>query len=563
MDREANRARGRLKRRRQCLGCVLLLIVLAGLVDRYEARAADVRSDSAILANQSFGLLDKLSKAGSSANPLLGPVASFCGDAETLRQSLARGDLREADSQMISLQADRDAVDQALKVHPNPIALRDWTALRAQLDELAREIPSCGTNCDAARDAKPNHNVPSRAGTSSTGDSPRIVVASRDSDNGIVRLKGYFEGSDLKSAGIYEGQDELKAFNVDGVPGRQKVEFDLRLRSPSSATVLRIADSNNRMTEAFLIAPGGPTLSSAMSSKNSDLAARPPASREAGPPSEGAAIAEIPSYRALTPSPSKRHILDGNLASAKIDILAMTRTRNLPPTYQIIGQIAGRGITRAGIYLDGRLLEPIPVIAGASYTTFDRQIIADGGSPTVRAYGVGNRFVEQPLDLINAPDASELPDYQASGLVPAVPVPASEIGVQITAVQPLAGNLYVVAGTISGPDIAAAGLYQHGVLAQNIAVAGGLAGALGALIPGLARSINFSARFNPYAGPVSVRAFNTKGAYTEQPVVVAAALPFRAAPLHSPYTGPGSFPGGSGLPASPYNGMVGSAFPLR
>jgi hypothetical protein len=559
----ANCGKGRLKIRGKLLGCILLLVVLPGLADQREAHTADPRSSSATLASQSFALLDKLNKAGNKADPLVGLVAGFCGDAETLRQSLARGDLRAAGSAVAVLQTDRDALDQAFKAHPNPIALQDWSALGKQLDEVVREIPNCGVNCAPPPDDKSDQNLASGTGAARTGDAPRIVVASREYDKETVRLRGYFEGSDLKSAGIYDGADELKAFSVDGVPGRQKVEFDLRLRNPSTTTALRITDGNHRTTEAFVIADDGPELSSTPPSEESALAPSAGSTAVERPLNEGAAIAEIPSHGPLTPSPSNRHLLDGNLAGAKIDILAITQTRNLPPTYQVVGHIIGHGIIHAGIYLDGRLLEPIPIVTGASDTTFDREIIAHGGSPTVRAYGVGNRFIEQPLDFINAPNGSELADSRAGGLVPAVPISVPDIKIQITAVQKSAGNSYLVSGFIAGPDIAAAGLYQNGMLAQNIVVSAGLAGTLGALIPGISRSINFSARFNPYPGPVSVRAFNTKGAYTEQPVIVAGAVTYRALPLYSPYVGPGSLPGGSGLATTPNTGMVGSVFPPR
>src|SRR5579885_291576 len=84
---------------------------------------------------------------------------------------------------------------------------------------------------------------------------PRIVIASRESDGGIVRLKGYFEGTALSSAGIYEGSRLLKGFSVNCVPCHQKVEFDLRLENASAATVLRIADADGRTAESPVIDP--------------------------------------------------------------------------------------------------------------------------------------------------------------------------------------------------------------------------------------------------------------------------------------------------------------------
>ncbi|MBV8356489.1 MAG: hypothetical protein JO189_00925, partial [Deltaproteobacteria bacterium] len=510
-----------------------LVLFLASLCWVLDAYAEDLKSASAHFANQSFALLDQLSKQNSSdnPNPLLGLVASFSGDADSLQQSLARSDLRLASSNIASLQADRMAINQALKLHPNAVAAEEWSALSQQVDKLASEIPPCDahSDCGPAPDALSGAGSAPPAGISNAADSPRIEIASRDSDGGIVRLKGYFEGTALRSAGIYDGAQCLKAFKVNRVPGRQRVDFDLRLQNPSAATVIRVADFDNRIAESPAIDPSLPSPplppASEISAGETPSTAFP--DKDEAPRSSGAdaGVAEIPSHGPLMPSPSKRHTLGSKLGDVRINLLGVTRVRKLPPTYEIIGNISGRGITRAGIYLDGRLLQPIPITDSANYTSFDQQIVARSGSTTIRAYSVGNQFVEQPMDLFDAEDTSELADYRGGSLVPAAPMSAAGIAVQITGIRPMAGSLYAVSGIISGPDIVSAGLYQNGMLAQNIALTNGLAGVLGALIPGSSRSINFNARFNPYAGPVSIRAFNSTGAYAEQPVVVAGVSP--------------------------------------
>jgi hypothetical protein len=544
-----------------------LVLFLTASCCALEAYAEDLKSASAHFADQSFALLDQLSKQSSdNPNPLLGLVASFSGDADSLRQSLARSDLRSASSNIASLQADRTAVDQALKLHPNAVAAEEWSALRQQVDKLASEIPPCGVHADCG----PAPTAASGAGSAPLGsisgaaDSPRIEIASREYGDGIVRLTGYFEGTALKSAGIYDGAQCLKEFKVNRAPGRQRVEFDLRLENPSATTVLLVADSDDRIAEAPAIDPSLPSPPASEISAGGAPSTAFPDEDEAPRSSDEDAggVAEIPSHGPLMPSPSKRHTLGSKLGDVRINLLGVTRVRNLPPTYEIIGQISGRGITRAGIYLDGRLLQPIPITDSANYTSFDQRIVAQSGSTTIRAYNVGNQFIEQSVDLFDAEDTSELADYRDGTLVTATPMSAAGIAVQITGIRPVAGSLYVVSGIISGPDIVSAGLYQNGVLAQSIALASGLAGALGALIPGSSRSINFNARFNPYAGPATVRAFNSTGACAEQPVVVAGVSPSGAPWPTSPYSGPGNLPFGGGSSASPYGNRLGPTRPL-
>jgi len=386
-----------------------LLLTLAGLCHLVEVDAGDLKSASAQFAQQSFALLDQLSKqGGDSPDPVLGTVASFAGDADGLRQSLARSDLRSAQSYMASLQTDATAIDQALQQHPNAILAAPWSALREQADKLAREIPPCRSPsaCGSPPAAATGSGSASLTNVSADDYAPRIVITSRESAGGFVRLKGYFEGRALKSAAIYQGSSRLKVLKVDRIPGRQRVEFDLRFEEPSSATCLRVSDAAGKTAEAPVADPSllpSPLPSPAEISADS---VAPNDSTDSGGPGpnwgEGGGTEEIPSHGPGIWSPSKRHSLGSKLADMEINILSVKRTNNLPPTYEIVGQIAGRGITRAGIYLDGRLLQSIPIVDSAEYTSFDQRVVVQGGSTTIRAYSVGSRFTEQPVDLFEA-----------------------------------------------------------------------------------------------------------------------------------------------------------------
>src|ERR1700674_3764025 len=73
--------------------CALLGALLCAVVPA--ARAADdPKAASAELSNQAFALLNSLNAGGADrgANPLLGQVAGFAGDAQTLSQALSAGD---------------------------------------------------------------------------------------------------------------------------------------------------------------------------------------------------------------------------------------------------------------------------------------------------------------------------------------------------------------------------------------------------------------------------------------------------------------------------------------
>jgi hypothetical protein len=115
----------------KALSWLSLVLTLAALCCALEAYAEDLKSASARFTDQSFALLDRLSKqGGDSPNPLLGPVASFSGDADSLRQALARSDLRSASSNISSLQADRSK-SRPLSWHTRSrLAARTQTAVR-------------------------------------------------------------------------------------------------------------------------------------------------------------------------------------------------------------------------------------------------------------------------------------------------------------------------------------------------------------------------------------------------------------------------------------------------
>ncbi len=508
----------------------LSLIVLAVLLLPILAMSDDLESASAALAEQSFALLHDLSsRSNAKSNQLIGPIASLAGDADSLRQSLARKDTRAAQNAMAALMSDGATIDQALANNPKALEAEEWIGLKQQLDKLARAIAACAADdphCKGSSGSSATAGSPAKESLPDSG-GPHIVIASREFDGARLRLKGYLEGAGLKSAGLYEGSKELKAFKVDGVAGRQRVEFDLRLSDPSPLSVLRVVDSNGRNDQAPVLdaaSEGGSEFVAAPSALASMLSA---GGAGEPPPTTLDNTAEIPSHGPLLPSPSKRHTLGSRLADVHVTVMSLNRIANLPPTYEVVGRISGQGITRAGIYLDGRLIQTIPIVPGAKEISFDRQFRAEGGQTSIRAYSVGNRFIEEPLALDEASDPNELSAYANRATVLTAPISSAPVAIALSAIRPLGGGMYLVDGVISGANLATAGLYQNGVLVQNINLNSGMGGALGALA-GVPRSVNFSVRFNPSAGPATIRAFDRTGAFAEQPILVAGSVPYIA-----------------------------------
>jgi hypothetical protein len=83
------------------------------------------------------------------------------------------------------------------------------------------------------------------------------------------------------------------------------------------------------------------------------------------------------------------------------------------------------------------------------------------------------------------------------------------------------------------------------------------------MIPGASRNVNFNVRFNPQAGPATIRAFDSSGGYNEQPIVVAGGMnpygganPFGINPYGTnPY---GTNPYGNPYGANPYGNPYGT-----
>jgi hypothetical protein len=587
---------------------VFAMVQFAGL-----ACAEDPAAAAARISDGAFAMLNGLNaRSDAKSNATVGAVAIFAGDAQALSRALAAGDRGGASSAFATLESDRIAVDSAVA---SGVALPDpagWNRIESAMAALSKQIapasssshvsagaPTAHTSAASTSSAAPPATataIPPTAAAATSLDTvrsaapPRVEIESRAAEGPSVRVKGFIEGSDLKRGGIYAGARELRAFKIEHVVGEQRINFDIGVESPAPDAVIRVFDADGRMAEAP-IADGAiaaassepdvsPPSSAASHSETAEAPEIPPlpssapasaaeAPREEGGvevfrnnPESGSGLsgvntAEIPSHGTPRKSPSKRHTMSSQLGNAQITITAENQI-DQAPTYELAGQIRGHGISRAGIYDNRRLVRPITVEFGSDLTNFDERFRSDGGEITIRAYSVGDQYVESSVDLSTAVASAGMPEGPAmipGGSMLAGPMAGGYSGllVQIQAVGPITRNLYVVSGVISGAHLSGAGLYQNGILVQRIAVnGGGLGSVLGALIPGASHNVNFNVRFNPQAGPATIRAFDSSGGYNEQPVIVAGMSPYGAGTnpfTMNPY---GGNPYGSPYGANPY-----------
>jgi hypothetical protein len=419
---------------RRALEAALLGALLCAAVPA--ARAADdPRTASSELSNQAFAWLNSLNApdAAGNANPdaeaLLGPVATFAGDAQTLSQALGAGDDADARRAMAALDSDAASLDAALKLHRGAIKTDRWDALKHQLAAIEKNLSTLPALPPAAVSAAPpsapsftagepasaiaaapGATAPSAPAFDSGG--PTIKIESRSLEGNVTHLKGYFEGSALRSAGIYEGAQRLKPIKVDPVIGRQKVDFQLALRDADISTNLRVADQAGRIATVSVFADD----STAMASTGTESGVE--VDRDAGSTSRSD-TAEIPSMIAPAPGdpgsgglaePAPR--ADEGLGSGgfvgggigapmgniQVNIEAVNPVNPLSHLYQVVGQIIGHGVRRAGIYIDGRLVKRLPVSRG-NLTNFATTFRQSGGTATIRAFGAGNQYVESSIAM--------------------------------------------------------------------------------------------------------------------------------------------------------------------
>ena len=241
-------------------------------------------------------------------------------------------------------------------------------------------------------------------------DAPRVEITSRVPDEGTVHVIGFLEGTNLKSAGIFDRSAKLKDIDVAGSPGSQRINFNFAIEAPSPSMRIEVTDAMGRTASAQVMPgtpgehpeePASPPI--AESPEGADTGDIPPPA----PGSAGNAI-EIPRYGGGSGLSSGAHRrfpggVGAPMSNAQIDVMSVLPVLSMPGSYEVTGQIAGAGVHRAGIYVNGRPVRAIPITPGP-LTPFDVVFPLTGGrNATIRAYGAGSNYIELPINL-NAPN---------------------------------------------------------------------------------------------------------------------------------------------------------------
>jgi hypothetical protein len=438
----ARRARsGAVSRRVGKTIAVLAIAIVAIGIGPRKASAQDAQAQAIDLSDYAFAMLNAINAASAKPGPILAPAASLAGDAQTLSTALGAHDSAAASNAMATILSDRARIEAAAKIAGGQYP-EQWSSIREKIAALEKQVPaSKGSSAVVASEA----SAPSRGASAplpageKMPEAPRIQIASRVFKAGAVRVKGFMEGTDLKSAGIYDGDTKSKDIDVASTPGQQRINFDFSIEQPSPAESIRVTDSYGREARA-MVAPD-PAGVGAMKGSEELIEVEPGAASpgEAGPlaespivparPRDSHNMAEIP-RPGDNLSPSRRHI-DANsslgpLTNVQINVIDAEELMSSPGTVEVIGQIAGPGVRRAGVYVNGRLAKPIAV-SPTGYSAFDLTFQMPAGSDArIRAYGNGNSFVEASIDTVGGGGGTTAyrnpPVYAAPyGVYPAYP----------------------------------------------------------------------------------------------------------------------------------------------
>jgi len=399
-----------------------LIVLLGSLAVSPNPVAAKAPKDAAAeLSDEAFVLLNSLNGGSENAKPLLGPIAGFAGDAQSLSSALAGGNRESAGRAMAALQSDRDAVDAAMKASPGILNQSKWDSLKRDLDDLAKAVPP--SRSPSETDAATGRSAADGTERGGAGLKVKIESVTADSDRN-TRVKGWLRGRELKSAGVYLGERQIRSFKIAPAAGSLRVNFDIALEEIEPGTVIRVYDRAGHFAEAEIASattaePVTPTEEGARPDATVDRGGEPTApeydSYEAG----GANTAEIPSK--APPSPSKRHVrsrVTGALASVRIQIENTTLVDPMLREYQIVGQISGKGVERAAIFVDGQMAEEIPldVVDGFGHRLFNLTFAMRGREATIRVYGAGDQYVESSIQIPGTiiPGPAAIPGYGAN-----------------------------------------------------------------------------------------------------------------------------------------------------
>ncbi|MGH7778553.1 MAG: hypothetical protein ACREQR_01830 [Candidatus Binataceae bacterium] len=386
-------------------------LVLAASVPA-TARADTPQAVASGLSDAAFAMLNSID-ADAKAGAMLSPVASLASDAQSLSSALDKGDRAAAGHAMAAVVKDRNQIDAARATKGAP-ELAQWNSIKGQIAALEAQVtPVAGA---VATSAPPASSVltPSASLPPEAPKAPQVVINSRSFSDGGVRVRGFFEGTNLRSAGIFDGSVPIKSIRVTDVSGEQRVNFDFGIQDPSPSQTIEVTDALGRVARAQLapdaaalthsheghekmIELGGGGMDSDATASSGEVASAGPA---ALPPSRNN-TEEIPradGSENATGAPGRRIPggVEGPLSNVQINVLGVMPSPSAPGSYEVVGQITGAGVHRAGVYVNGRLMKAIPMGGGNSFDVIFQ--MPPGQQASIRAYGLGRNFVEASVD---------------------------------------------------------------------------------------------------------------------------------------------------------------------
>jgi len=172
-----------LKRRVRCASAIgFALAVALSVIAPKAARSDDLSGDAQHLSDSSFAVLNTVTSDSSKADAgdVIGAMASFAGDAQTLAAALAKGDRNGAGAAITALVADRRAVDEALLRNPKTIDASKWAPLKAELASIQNRVPPAEGPVANAAPANAGSDVVKPPASESKMLSVRACLTSRD-----------------------------------------------------------------------------------------------------------------------------------------------------------------------------------------------------------------------------------------------------------------------------------------------------------------------------------------------------------------------------------------------
>jgi len=367
-----------------------------------------LKGEASRLSDDAFALLGSVNAdvSGGATPPMLAPAAILAADAQKLASAVAADDRGHAARAMAALHDDIAALDAAQKAGTAGFDTNRLTSIKARYAALAAEIAPDAAAAVTAGDDSAAPSVPASAAPAASAGAPRVVVSSRGLNGSRIRVTGWVQGVDLKSAGVYEDDREITSFDVAHTSAQQRINFDVTLEDAGRGRVIRVVDNLGRAAQTPV--SGSSLATTERTAHGNDKmievdgggisTALPRAPMHGG----GVNTAEIP--RADTgddePAPPRgtRGATVGAPRNVQVTILGVTQSMMSPGSVEVIGQINGEGIRRAGIYVDGRLVMPIP-LASDRLSAFDVTFPMVGRIATIRAYGSGESFIESSIQI--------------------------------------------------------------------------------------------------------------------------------------------------------------------